>query len=229
MRMRAPTLRALLLVPIALLAHVACGQPLVVDDTGLVPGGALQVEAWHHNQATWLAPSMQIAPGLDLIAGTAWMHAGRFRDGHVVLDGQSKWQVRSPEERWSAALVGGLTAAWSSGPSASTTPYAYAVLGGAPLTSRLVLYANAGWTRAPNTPSMATWGLRADAHLRPGVMLAGEVYGTGPEQPGYQVGLRLWPWSSNLELDLLLARDRRSGTRATEITLGIVGVLPLPR
>lgn len=138
---------ALLLGAGGLLPSAATAQPFVVDDTGLAPEGAVQVEAWHHRDASWLVPSAQVTRGLDVVGGLGLLHDSRFGAERMALDLQSKWQVRPMRPRWSAALVAGGTAELPTDDFRAADPfttYAYGAAGVSALDGQVVAYPSAG-------------------------------------------------------------------------------------
>ncbi len=223
---------ALLLGAGGLLPSAATAQPFVVDDTGLAPEGAVQVESWHHRDASWLVPSAQVTRGLDVVGGIALLHVAPFGAEQMALDLQGKWQVRPPRRSWSAALVAGATAEvpTTDGRAARlAATYAYGATGLSLLGEQLTLYANAGWSRARNGPSLLTGGLRADVRLTDRFIAIGEVFGTGRSAPGAQASLHVRPGPDWLELNATVTRARRAETYQTRLTLGLVAVLDARR
>lgn len=218
----------LLLIASVAVAQHAGAQPFVVDDTGLAPARSLQVEVWHHVHASWLVPSAQVIPGLDIISGVGLLRNGSDGAGQLAIDLQSKWQFRGPERAWGVAVVGGATAmADALLDSESGSVYAYVPLNITLLGGRFVLYPNAGWTYARGGLHEFTWGLRADGRLMRRLALVAETYGAGSAAPGYQVGVQVWPGSERLELDLTLSRAERNGSRHTWVTVGAIVVIPV--
>ena len=218
----------LLLIASLALADRANAQPFVVDDSGLAPDGVLQMEVWHHPYESWLVPSAQVAPGVDLVGGVALLHASPLGAEQLALDLQSKWQVRPLLSGWSAALVGGGTAELPTTDFRASDPftvYAYGVAGAPAFGGQLTAYPNLGWTHTQGDGHALSWGLRADLLLSSSVILVGEAYGTGTAPPGYQAGLQIYPGLDWLELDATVSHDVRNGTRQTWITLGLVAVL----
>lgn len=218
----------LLLTILSLLPGVVAAQPFVVDDPGLAPAGALQMEAWHQPYASWFVPSAQVAPGVDLVGGVALLHDSPLGAEQMALDLQSKWQARPMEHGWSAAVVAGGTAELPTDDFRTDDPftaYAYVPVGVAALDGHFVVYPNVGWSYAQGGPHELSWGLRTDVHLNPIVTVVGEVYGAGTASPGVQTGLQIRMGADWLELDATVSHDERNGARRTWLTLGLVAVL----
>jgi hypothetical protein len=218
----------ILLVGLSTRPGATMAQPFIVDDTGLAPDGALQVEAWHHPYASWLVPSAQVAPGFDVVGGLALLHDSPCGAERMAFDLQSKWQVRPMGRGWSTAAVAGGTAELPTDDFRTPDPftaYAYVPVGLAVRDGHVVAYPNAGWSYTQGGVHEIIWGARADVHLSTQVTVVGEVYGVRTSTPGIQTGMQLRPGADWLELNATVSYDERSDARRTWLTLGFVALL----
>jgi hypothetical protein len=216
----------------------AAAQLWGTDDAGVVERGACQLESWHREAASWLAPACRLVGDLEVALELGLVDDNGDRGTEYVLEG--KMPIREPEPNGlGVAIALGMTAGR---PGRLLTGRAQEVYAFVPVSlsigdDRLVLHGNAGWQveREPGEEDGETgdrwrhgvkWGGRADLEVIDRLQLVGELFGEDRLRPEYHLGLRGTVVPDRFVAELAYGGDSAPGARGRGWTLGLAWTPP---
>jgi hypothetical protein len=225
---------AWLLAPVLWLGAPEGGsaQHFAVDDAPVVDTATCQVDAWHGRLAGWAVPACNLFGELEIAAGVGWIRdpGDEWSLDYVV---QGKYGLRPLQPGGvGVSLVTGI----GLGPAAQVMGrrfhevFVYVPASVSTAGDRFVAHVNLGWSAELDGPAgeeralhAVVWGGRGDLSLSGGLMLIGEVFGTGRETPEYQLGFRAELLPGRLSMDVSYGDRLRDRSGATRIGL-VVGL-----
>ena len=189
-------------------AALAAGA-YVVDDSGIVEPGKVQIESWYsrsdkkENIGT-IDAAYQLLPNAEFTLLNAYNRAPDSDDD--ALEAQVKYQLLNDKDNagWGVAPVFGF--AQSATQNRFGGAYAYIPVTYAPYEA-LNLRANLGWEYdAVAVRHFLTWGAGSEYHVTRILSVVDEVFGATTRETAAQVGPR-FALTDNVVLDLIYGRN----------------------
>ncbi|MFQ3665994.1 MAG: hypothetical protein SNJ79_08215 [Sphingomonadaceae bacterium] len=211
-----------LLVAAGSAAHAS--GPYVTDDAAITPAGERQVETWlaFSGRGSFHAIVPAFTPrALPFLEMSVALDTGRLdgaRETGITLQGKA---LLTPEAetpgRIAFAVAGGARFADRDGDTEAFV-IGMATLAASPST---LLHGNLGWSRFVTARDDGlTWAFRLEQALAPDrLSLHAELFGSGLDRPGAQLGLRPTLASGAIDFELVVGRNL-FGERAT---WGLIG------
>ena len=223
--------RAACLAALCACTTARAGRPMVVDDAAIVDPGSCQVEAWtqrtHGQREYWAMPACGVG-GWEL--GVGW--------GHVGTDDAAAYRTRAIRAKtvfhpletngWGIGLT--LADQYREGGGLAGDLTALVPLSVSLLEDRVLLHANAGWTRPQATRrGGALWAAGLEWAVAGPFTLTLESYGTRRGHGYTQAGLRLDAIPGRLALDAGAGQRLGQGGAERYLTLGMTLSTPVLR
>jgi hypothetical protein len=201
---------------------VSAGRPFATEDAGVLGAGECELEVYASRRTTgwWVQPGCGIGHQTQLAFGGGHSKAGAALSTSVVVSGKS-WLRELTDERMGVALAYAVGGERGDGKSFRHESTAFTAVVSSPVTERLTLHGNFGWTRSQTERvSSTTWALAIERRDGDGLDIGAEFYGDDRTAAWMGVGARYAVRPAKLFLDCSWAAQTNS-THAKRVTVGL--------
>lgn len=193
-----------LLALLAVLPAAQAARPLITDDARLTDPQACQMESWvhFHRERTelWALPACNPGDNFEFTLGGALSRAdGKSDSGAVLIQGKTLFKMLETNG-YGIGLAAGYATQPGNGQSGS--PYFYVPASFSFADDRFVLHTNLGAARLRESKeTRLTWGLGSETQTSEHLYIIAETYGQDKGSPFFQMGLRYWIVTNNVQID----------------------------
>lgn len=229
MRLPAAVLLLPVLLPALLPGSARAARPFTTDDARVVDRGGCQIESFVKQQQRqkesefWFLPACNPS-GLELTVGGQFNDNAASASSRVTyLQGKTLLRALEPNGTGFALTLGAqLQRPAAAGADERWSPYLNGIASRSFADDRVVMHMNLGVTAdRPMERSRANWGLGAEILLTPKLYGIVETYGTEPERPNRQVGLRWWLVPNRFQVDATAGEQRAGEASKRWLSVGV--------